>query len=283
MLANELWTAAADAHQLESAILNLAVNARDAMPTGGHLTIETANVVLDAAYCAANTDVIAGDYAVLAVSDDGEGMAKEVVSKAFEPFFTTKHTGRGSGRAAGLGLSQVYGFLKQSGGHAKIYSEEGEGTTVKLYFPRLREAYQAAQASPTVAAAPIPSTHGETILVVEDDEDMRDSTAGNLRELGYKVVDAADGTTALRCLETDPTIRLMFTDVGLPGLNGRQLADEARRLRPDVRTVFTSGYAHQALVHQGRLEPGVDLLGKPFTFEDLAAKIRRALDAPQRG
>ena len=277
-LANDLWSTAADANQLESAILNLAVNARDAMPKGGHLTLETTNDVVDAAYCAANTGVVAGDYAVLAVSDDGEGMSKELVSKAFEPFFTTKHTGRG----VGLGLSQVYGFLKQSGGHAKIYSEEGQGTTVKLYFPRLQDGPQPAGASPLVGAAPMRSTRGETILVVEDDEDVRASTGGNLRELGYKVVDAPDGHTALQLLETDPAIRLMFTDVGLPGLNGRQLADEARRRRPDVRIVFTSGYAHQALVHQGRLDPDVELLGKPFTFEELAAKIRGALDAPPR-
>jgi CheY-like chemotaxis protein len=275
-LAGDLWWASADANQLESAILNLAVNARDAMPTGGKLTIETANIVLDAGYCAANSDVTAGEYTVIAVSDNGKGMAKELVGKAFEPFFTTKHSGQGTG----LGLSQVYGFLKQSGGHAKIYSEEGEGTTVKMYLPRLKGEHHAPGDSAADVLPALRSTHAETILVLEDDEDVRAMTCGNLRELGYTVIEAADGLAALGLLETDPTVRLLFTDVGLPGLNGRQVADEARRLRPDVRVVFTSGYAHHALVHQGRLDPGVELLAKPFTFNDLAAKIRRALDSP---
>ena len=202
-------------------------------------------------------------------------MPKEFVSKAFEPFFTTKDSGRGTG----LGLSQVYGFLKQSGGHAKIYSEEGEGTTVKLYLPRIPGDHASHAESAAEDVPPQRSTGSEVILLVEDDEDVRLTTAGNLREMGYTVVEAAEGAAALRLLEGNLSIALLLTDVGLPGLNGRQVADEVRRLRPDVRIVFTSGYANHALVHQGRLDPGVELLAKPYTFNALAAKIRRALDS----
>jgi PAS domain S-box-containing protein len=274
VLAGGIWWVSADINQLESAILNLAVNARDAMPTGGKLTIETANAFLDEAYASAHGEVTAGQYAMIAVSDTGTGMTPELMSRAFEPFFTTK----GSGKGTGLGLSSVYGFVKQSGGHVKIYSEPGQGTTVKLYLPRLAaEPISDASAEPRVL--PERAAH-ETILLVEDDEDVREHSEEILSELGYRVLSARDGTTALSLLETAPEIRLLFTDVGLPGgINGRQLADEARRRRPDLKVLFTTGYARNAIVHQGRLDPGVELITKPFTYSALAHKIRQVLEA----
>ena len=265
--AGGIWRVHADANQLENALLNLAVNARDAMDSGGKLTIETANVLLDERYADAN-EIPAGQYVMIAVSDTGQGMTGEVAAKAFEPFFTTKDVGKGSG----LGLSQVYGFIKQSGGHAKIYSEPGQGTTIKLYLPRF------AQGDDTEAAAPSPaSPQGQAdrlILVVEDDEDVRAHGVAMLKELGYAVIEAADGAAALRALEANREVRLLFTDVGLPGrLNGRQLADEARRRNPTLEVLFTTGYARNAIVHHGRLDPGVDLITKPFTFTALASKV----------
>ena len=265
--AGGIWRVHADANQLENALLNLAVNARDAMDSGGKLTIETANVLLDERYADAN-EIPAGQYVMIAVSDTGQGMTDEVAAKAFEPFFTTKDVGKGSG----LGLSQVYGFIKQSGGHAKIYSEPGQGTTIKLYLPRF------AQGDDTEAAAPSPaSPQGQAdrlILVVEDDEDVRAHGVAMLKELGYAVIEAADGAEALRALEANREVRLLFTDVGLPGrLNGRQLADEARRRNPTLEVLFTTGYARNAIVHHGRLDPGVDLITKPFTFAALASKV----------
>jgi signal transduction histidine kinase len=268
VLAGGIWRVAADANQVENALLNLAVNARDAMPSGGRLTIETANAFLDDAYAGAN-DIRAGQYVVVAVSDTGMGMPKDVLQKAFEPFFTTKDVGKGSG----LGLSQVYGFIKQSDGQAKIYSEPGQGTTIKLYLPRLASD---ADAGDTVVE---PQRHPEgrsdlRVLVVEDDEDVRAHAVAILRELGYSVVEAADGPSALRVLESEPGVRLLFTDIGLPeGLNGRQLADEALRRRPELRVLYTTGYARNAIVHQGRLDPGVELITKPFTYAALASKV----------
>ena len=272
VLAGGLWRTLADPNQLENALLNLAVNARDAMPVGGKLTIETANSLLDEAYAAAHEDVRPGQYVLVAVSDTGTGMSKDVAERAFEPFFTTKDVGQGTG----LGLPQVYGFVKQSGGHVKIYSEPGEGTTVKLYLPRLL----ATEAEKDDAAPePTPaSATGETILVVEDDPDVRSYGADILRNLGYRVVEAPAGPAALRLIEEEPEIRLLFTDVGLPGgFNGRQLADEARRRRPDLKVLFTTGYARNAIVHQGRLDPGVELIVKPFTAASLASKVRQVL------
>jgi len=274
VLAGGLWATFVDANQLESALLNLAVNARDAMPDGGKLTIEAANVYFDEEY-AAKAEVLPGQYVGIFVSDSGIGMTADVASKAFEPFFTTKEIGQGTG----LGLSQVYGFMKQSGGHAKIYSEIGAGTTVKLYLPRHYASDGAAEA-PSAAVA-IPRANGETVLVVEDDSDVRSFTSEVLRELGYRVIDASDGAAGLRLLDADREIKLLFTDVGLPGsMNGRQLADEARRRRAGLKVLFTSGYARNAIVHHGRLDPGVELIVKPFTYAALAARIRRALDAP---
>ena len=275
VLSGGLWQVSVDPNQVENAILNLAVNARDAMVEGGNLTIETANTYLDEAYAYANAEVTAGQYVMLAVSDTGVGMTRDVVEKAFEPFFTTKQIGEGTG----LGLSQVYGFIKQSGGHVKIYSEPGEGTTVRIYFPRTIT---------TLASIEEPSRHArvpdlggtETILVVEDDPDVRAYTTEILRELGYRVLEAHEGDTALTVLATEPDIKLMFTDIGLPGpFNGRQLAEEAKKQRGDLKILFTTGYAHNAIIHHGPLDPGVQLIVKPFSFAGLAAKIRQILSS----
>ena len=264
----------ADSGQLENAIINLALNARDAMPDGGRLTIETANTFLDDAYARNHEEVVAGQYVLLAITDNGTGMTKEVLGQAFDPFFTTKEVGQGTG----LGLSQVYGFIKQSGGHIKAYSEPGQGTTVKMYLPRLPLTETAGEIASDPIDTPGRTSKAETILVVEDEPDVRDSTAGMLEELGYAVLTAADGHAALRLLADRPEIRLLFTDVGLPGgLNGRQLADAARAARPDLLVLYTTGYARNAIVHNGMLDPGVELMVKPFTYAALAAKLRAML------
>jgi PAS domain S-box-containing protein len=276
VLAGGLWRVLADPNQLEIGILNLAVNARDAMPTGGKLTIETANAYLDEAYAAAQTEVLPGQYVVISISDTGSGMTKEVQAHAFEPFYTTKDIGHGTG----LGLSQVYGFVKQSGGHVKIYSEVGLGTTVKLYLPRLLSE-EGSIALPETAPPPPRSAGAQTILVVEDDDDVRANTTGIVRELGYTVLEAPLAATALHLLERHPEIKLLFTDIGLPGgMNGRQLADAARKIRPDLKVLFTTGYARNAIVHDGRLDPGVVLIPKPFTYAAVAAKLADILDEP---
>ena len=275
VLAGGLWRVHADPNQLEIGILNLAVNARDAMPNGGRLTIETANTFLDEAYAASQSEVAPGQYVVISITDTGAGMSREVQARAFEPFFTTKDIGQGTG----LGLSQVYGFAKQSGGHIKIYSELGEGTTVKLYLPRLLASDEPLAMPNTPTHAPMSAT-GETILVVEDDADVRANTTGILRELRYNVLEAPLATTALRIIETHPEIDLLFTDVGLPGgMNGRQLADAAHRIRPDLKVLFTTGYARNAIVHDGRLDPGVQLIPKPFTYAAVASKLNEILGA----
>jgi signal transduction histidine kinase len=274
VLAGGLWRVFADENQLENALLNLAVNARDAMPQGGRLTLETQNVRLDEAYTRSQEEVRPGDYVLVSVSDTGVGMTKEVLARAFDPFFTTKDIGQGTG----LGLSQVYGFVRQSGGHVRIDSAPGQGASIKLYLPRFFEL----DTLDTPAAAPQPVPLGqrhETILIVEDEEDVRSFTRDTLRELGYQVSEAANGPAALQALERNPGLRLLFTDIGLPGgLNGRQLADEARRRWPGIRVLLTTGYTRDTLVRHGRLEPGVELLVKPFTEADLARKIREVLD-----
>jgi PAS domain S-box-containing protein len=273
VLGGGLWRANVDPNQLEVAIINLAVNARDAMPEGGKLTIETANVYLDDNYAASQVEVVPGQYVMVAVTDNGVGMTSEVIAKAFDPFFTTKDVGHGTG----LGLSQVYGFSKQSGGHVKIYSELGDGTTIKLYFPRVHAAVsdRESDAAPLVA-------HGsatETILVVEDDPDVRSYGCDSLRDLGYDVIETKDGHAALKVLDSNPQIKVLFTDVGLPGgMNGRQLADEARRRRPQLKVLFTTGYARNAIVHDGRLDPGVELITKPYTQAALSTKLRDIID-----
>jgi PAS domain S-box-containing protein len=268
-----LWRVEVDPNQLESAILNLAVNARDAMPGGGRLTIETANARLDEAYVANHAEVAAGHYVVLAVTDTGTGMPRELIAKAFEPFFTTKEVGKGTG----LGLSMVYGFVKQSGGHVKIYSEEGHGTTVKIYLPRLLG--EAVAFEETAHVGLETSLYAETILVAEDDDDVRAYTAECLRDLGYKVLEAHDGPAALRLLERQgQVVDLLFTDVVMPGMSGRELADAARARQPGLKLLFTSGYTRNAIVHAGRLDHGVEMIAKPFTYQALAQKVRDVLD-----
>jgi signal transduction histidine kinase len=273
VLAGGLWRTAADANQLENALLNLAVNARDAMAEGGKLTIETANTHLDENYAAANDDVASGQYVMIAVSDTGTGMDQATLSHVFEPFFTTKDIGHGTG----LGLSQVYGFIKQSNGHVKVYSEEGQGTAVKLYLPRLlAERQETRQKSDNPE---IPAGEGETILVVEDEPAVREHSVASLRELGYRVLAASDGHAALRVLAREREIAVLFTDVGLPGgMTGRQLVDAARVLRPELKVLYTTGYARNAIVHGGVLDAGTELLPKPFSYAALAAKIRTVLD-----
>jgi CheY-like chemotaxis protein len=271
--ADQLWPALADASQLETAILNLAVNARDAMSSGGRLTIETANATLDEDYTAHNAEVRPGDYVMLAVSDTGMGMTPEVLEHAFDPYFTTKPVGRGTG----LGLSMVFGFVKQSGGHVKAYSEVGHGTTIKLYLPRADGPEAAQVASAHAEATPAGS---ETILVVEDDQMVRSFVEGQLRALGYTVISEPDGNSAVKVLAEDGPVDLLFTDVIMPGgMTGPALAEEARKLRPGIKVLFMSGYAENALTHQGRVDAGVHLLNKPFRRHELAAKVREVLDS----
>ena len=272
--ASGLWRVEADPNQLENAILNLAVNARDAMPRGGKLTIETANTHLDRAYVAQNAEVTPGQYVVICVSDTGSGMDEETASRAFEPFFTTKEVGKGTG----LGLSMVYGFVKQSGGHLKIYSEPGEGTTVKIYLPRLLAAAAEEEERPETIVPE--GAREEIILVCEDDEDVRAYSVEVLRELGYGRLEAEDGPSALRILERpDVRVDLLFTDVVLPGgMTGAVLAEQARALRPALKVLFTTGYARNAIVHQGRLDAGVELITKHFSYADLASRVRDLLD-----
>jgi CheY-like chemotaxis protein len=268
----DLWPALIDPHQLESALLNLAVNARDAMAEGGKLTIETANAHLDDDYASRHAEVAAGDYVMLAVSDTGAGMPSEVIARAFEPFFTTKEAGKGTG----LGLSMVYGFVKQSGGHIKIYSELGHGTTIKLYLPRAAGATARAERP---AEASGPRGGSETVLVVEDDADVRAFVTGVLRRLGYAVIEAADGPSAVRAAEAAGTIDLVLSDVVLPGgMNGREVAAAVLRRWPRAAVLYASGYTQNAITHQGRLDPGVELISKPFTAPALGRRVRDLLD-----
>jgi len=276
VLGGGLWRTHTDTHQLESTLLNLAVNARDAMPQGGNLTIESANASLDEAYAASHLDTQAGQYVMIAVTDTGSGMTQEVLSRAFDPFFTTKPVGEGTG----LGLSQVFGFAKQSGGHVNIYTEIGVGTTVKLYLPRLFGDGQMIHNPPRVKPdAPRMGT-SELILIVEDNADVRLMVVAMARELNYDVLDAPSGAAALALLDTNPEIKLVLTDVVMPDMNGRQLADEVARRRPEVRVLFTTGYTRNAIVHNGILDPGVNLIAKPFTIEALAETLHRLLGKP---
>jgi PAS domain S-box-containing protein len=276
VLSPRLWTIEIDQNQLESAVLNLAVNARDAMPSGGKLTIETQNTFLDESYAATDAEVRPGQYVVICVSDTGSGMSKPTLARAFEPFFTTKEMGRGTG----LGLSMVYGFVRQSGGHVTIYSEEGEGTTVKLYFPRHLSSEETSGEEGEEPKYPSASEN-EVVLVVEDNPEVRAFSVMSLSELGYHVLEAADAEAALSILRSDQRIDLLFTDVVLPGRTGRVLADESAIVRPGLKVLFTTGYSRNAIVHHGRLDAGVRLLQKPFTFNQLASHVREVLDGPE--
>ncbi len=274
VLAGGLWSVHADPNQLENVILNLGVNARDAMPDGGRLTIETQNAHLDARYVTSQLGLPEGQYVLIAVSDTGEGMSAETMAKAFGPFFTTKETGKGTG----LGLSQVYGFVKQSGGHVQIYSEEGQGTTVKIYLPRVIASETAPEAGADLYGLPLGEAQ-EIILVVDDEPAVRQFSVDALTELGYRVLEADGAANALRILDQHPEISLLFTDIVMPDTNGRKLADAARVRREDLKVLYTTGYTRNAVVHNGVVDPGVELIGKPFTVEELAAKIRAVLDA----
>jgi signal transduction histidine kinase len=267
-----LWIVHADSQQLENAILNIAINARDAMPDGGKLTIETANAFLDEAYCRQNPEVEPGQFAMVAVTDTGIGMAPDVAERAFDPFFTTKATGKGTG----LGLSQVYGFVKQSRGHIKVYSELGAGTTVKIYLPRL--AGDAREIKRTAVEPTRTGDRSEIILVVEDDVLMRRLTTDALHELGYTVFESENAASALATLDRVADVNLLFTDVVMPDINGKKLADEAVRRRPGLKVIFTTGYTANAVVHGGVLDHGVHLISKPFTLDQLATKVRTVLD-----
>jgi signal transduction histidine kinase/CheY-like chemotaxis protein len=271
--AGGLWSVHIDPHGLESTLINLAVNARDSMQDGGKLTFETANAHLDDTYAAAHADVTPGQYVLIAVTDTGHGMNATTISRAFEPFFTTKEVGAGTG----LGLSQVYGFVKQSHGHVKLYSELGVGTTVKLYIPRLVEKLVTSpEPAEIVKLAPVRGD-GQSILVVEDDNDVRRLTVEMLTELGFNVLSANAGTPALAVLDQNPDVVMIVTDVVMPGMNGRKLAEEALRRRPTLKVLFTTGYTRNAIVHNGTLDDGVELLAKPFTLEAIAAKIAKIL------
>jgi len=265
MLADRAWPALTDANQLESALLNLAINARDAMPQGGRLTVETVNVELDEAYAALHEEVQSGDYIALSVSDTGVGMSAETLSKAVDPFFTTKPVGEGTG----LGLSVIYGFMKQSGGHLRLYSELGQGTTVTLYLPRARQ--DAIYVD--VPRLNSPRGAGETILVVEDDDTVRLIMCDALRDLGYNVLLAAEARPAIAILQSEQRIDLLISDVVLPHVSGRKLAELARNLRADLKVLFVTGYAEQATIRGEFLDAGMDMLTKPFALEVLGAKV----------
>jgi PAS domain S-box-containing protein len=275
--AQGLWHAFVDPNQVENALINLALNAKDAMPRGGKLIIETANRRLDADYVAALPErVDPGDYVMIAVTDTGVGMDEETRKRAFDPFFTTKETGKGTG----LGLSQVYGFSRQSGGYAQIEGEPGRGTTVRIYLPR-QASLRADLADPDRAELGRPGGR-ESVLVVEDDDAVRAYATETLRDLGYRVAEASRGKAALELLDYAPHLDLLLTDVVMPGeLNGRELADEAVKRRPGLRVLFMTGYSRDAIMRQGRLAPGVHVLGKPFSLQELAEKVRRRLDAAE--
>ena len=275
VLGGGTWDVSIDIHQLENALLNLAINAKDAMPDGGKLTIETANTSLDAAYPAYNSDVIPGQYVLIAVSDSGTGMTPEQVDRAFEPFFTTKGAEKGSG----LGLSQVFGFIKQSNGYARIYTELGAGTTIKLYLPRYDETVQPTFIETKPAEAEMPrGRETETILVVEDDEHVLAYTINALETLGYHVIAAQEARAAMLAVDAHPDIKLLLTDVELPGVNGQQLADAVVSRRPDIAVAYTTGYTANAIIHQQILDKRAKTLNKPYALSDLARYIRDALD-----
>jgi len=274
MLSGDTARALIDPSQLTNAILNLALNARDAMPDGGKLTIETSNVILDDSYAGIHSEVTAGPYVLIAVTDSGHGIPAGILENVFEPFFTTKDVGKGSG----LGLSMVYGFVKQSNGHIKIYSEAGLGTTVRIYLPQATGLAQ--PITDELASTSILEGGDETILVVEDDDLVRTFVVGQIQSLGYVALSAVNADAALVIINSAQTIDLLLTDMIMPGsMNGRQLSDAARRRRPSLRVLFTSGYTENTVIHYGRLDAGVLLLAKPYRKSDLARMIRAALGA----
>src|ERR1700722_10294275 len=278
VLSGGLWVTQADVNQLENAILNLVLNARDAMPNGCKVTIETTNCHLDDAYVRKLAEPVkAGQYVMISVSDNGAGMDQKTLERAFEPFFTTKGVGKGTG----LGLSQIYGFVRQSAGHVAIYSEVGEGTSFKIYLPR-HHGEEDRSEDRELSLSSGQSLGAETILVVEDDETLRLYTVEILSDLGYSVLAAGNGAAALEIIGRGHDIDLLFTDIVMPGgMNGRQLADEATRQRPALKVLFTTGYTANAIVHHGRLDPDVELISKPFTYNSLGRKIRALLDTHQ--
>lgn len=280
-LRDDLWPVMIDTAQLESAVLNLCLNARDAMAQGGSLTVETANVSFDHKEEMLAADVAPGDYVMLAISDTGKGMDEETIARAFEPFFTRKPAGTRSG----MGLSMVYGFIRQSHGHVRLYSEPGQGTTVRMYLPRVsNKAEQDIARHAAMASATDVKGGAELILLVEDNELVRLHVEKLLNSLGYQTVSAANGKEALEILTQNPSINLLFTDVVMPGgMNGRELAEQAVAIQPDLPVLFTSGYAEDAIVHQGRLDRGVHLLAKPYRRLDLANKLREVLDNKSSG
>ncbi|HEY9239487.1 MAG TPA: response regulator, partial [Burkholderiaceae bacterium] len=275
VLAGGLWLTRCDPNQLESAILNLAINARDAMPDGGRLVIETCNAHLDASYTAKQREVRPGQYVCICVTDTGTGMSADTMAKAFEPFFTTKPIGQGTG----LGLSMIYGFARQSEGYAKIYSELGQGTTFKLYLPRHR-GDSPDDDPPAELTEDHRTQHGETVLVVEDEAVVRGLIVEVLGDLGYRALEAADGPAGLEILQSRARIDLLITDIGLPGLNGRQIAEAGRQSRPALKVLFMTGYAENAAIASGFLEPGMSMLTKPFAMEALATRIREIIESP---
>ena len=275
VLAGGLWRTTIDAGQLEQAIVNLAVNGRDAMPDGGRLTIETFNASLDDAYARAQPGLAAGQYVTIAVSDNGTGMEEKIAAQAFDPFFTTKEVGKGSG----LGLSQIYGFVRQSGGHAKIYSEAGHGTTVKLYLPRYTGSLPVAEAAREVTTETPRGNPSELILVVEDETKVRHMVVDALRDLGYTVRHASGGHEALKLADALQGVNLLLTDIVMPEMNGRALADAMVTKLPDIKVLYTTGYTRNAVIHDGKLDANVNFLAKPFTVAQLAAKVRNVLEA----
>ena len=271
-LAADLWTAEADPNQLESALLNLVINARDAMPGGGRLVVETTNRHLDSVFTAAYGTLAPGDYVELSVSDTGCGIPEGLMSRVFDPFFTTKPIGQGTG----LGLSMIYGFARQSHGHVTIHSEVDKGTTVSLFLPRFHGEITQAEATDP-ALLPFAGAE-ETVLIVEDDPAVRVLVSTVLKELGYAYVEAEDAPSALPIIESEQRIDLMISDVGLPGMNGRQLAEIGRQIRPELKVLFITGYAEHAAVRGGFLDPGMQLITKPFTFDMLTAKVREMIN-----
>jgi CheY-like chemotaxis protein len=274
VLADGLWCTRCDPNQLESALLNLAINARDAMPAGGKLVIETSNIYMDRSYAAERGDVSPGEYVCVSVSDDGTGMSRDVMEHAFEPFYTTKAIGQGTG----LGLSMVYGFARQSEGCTSIHSELGRGTRVELYLPRSDEApaAEAPLAKPLEHATP--ARDGEAVLVVEDEPVVRGLIVELISDLGYRAIEAVDGPTGVQALRSDRRIDLLVTDLGLPGRNGREVAEAGRAARPGLKILFMTGYAENAAMASGFLEEGMTMITKPFAMETLAARVRVMLE-----